>query len=111
MPVAYEWKLEQTQTLDTEQFEAGEIRDSTLYDEVHHAHRSMILDDPIEGCHYELCLVRSEYNPEEGVTDQQWAYMDKIKLTLPKHFVDGCDRVGVEVPARYKQELRKAMGG
>ncbi len=51
----------------------------------------------MEGCHYELVLVRDEGDEFDGVTNRSWAYEDEGKM--PKEFDNG-----ISVPKRFLAE-------
>ena len=98
--IKYEWTLEEV--------EDGDIVDSDFSDKLDFD-IALVLDVP----YYELGLVRDEGNEAGGIGARYWAYVKDGKL--PEYFTQPNSEgqyvsVGIKVPAKYHNELKKYLG-
>jgi hypothetical protein len=98
--VAYEWVVETTTDDDF-----NDVEDCDFWDTAADCLRVMETEAP-EGHFYGFALVRNRYNPldECDLQDRQYAYVENG--ALPDEFEDGA-----AIPARYRDELARAIGG
>jgi len=77
MSVYYEWQVEVTNTLDTEEMEAGEVIEGDRRENYKLAADDAKKGTGDSGTHYEIVLIRNVYSKDDpdDLIDRQWAYI------------------------------------
>jgi hypothetical protein len=95
--VCYEWDVEivtdkDMDVMDHNHAKPGDLKSLLVLKDT--------IPDNIDGCHYELVLVRNVWDEFDGVTQRQWAYEEDGKM--PTTFDNG-----QKVPKRFLAEYKK----
>ncbi len=98
--VDYEWDVE---VLD----EYGDIVDHHFQE----SFRDCVMENNGKDCYFEIVLVRTTGNQEDGVTDRTWAYVNE-NGELPEYsstpdingkYINKCNKI----PKKFHQEIAK----
>lgn len=99
MTVIYEWSVELTTTVETEDKEAGEVLDSTFWDSYHEAKAFRDETPTDDGQEWLIVLVRDDDN------GRSWAYMEDG--VLPEMTTGAYSEPVAKVPQKFHKEVAK----
>ena len=66
-------------------------------------------NEPADGSHYRIVLVRDKFDECRGLVDRSWAYLNDDG-TLPEYFSDSCGEDTFKVPKRFHREAASLVG-